>query len=414
MILVALLPLQTVFVRVEIAWKAWLFLLIAVVALELWETRGRPWSRPALLGLGVFLVATLASLPIPGAGSSSWRLWLALVAGGLLLLVTGKEAVRIDDVLKVVFWSGAVMAFTAVVVGLVTNGVFGGEAVSAINEIPLVFRVNKPAYLNSGFIAITNWHQDPGYAALWTNVWLVLSVFAWTRGAVKPPGWVGPVVVGGLMAASVLTFARTGWLGLIVAVGAVLYTHWRAGRPQLLRAFRVLALGAVVGMGLLGLQIAVDPPGVGGDVLAALEFRTTHFGDLGAIDLGEPGVVDPNLVVPDDRLDVWGEYWRRFAASPIRGIGLGTGWAEPGLQEPHNLWLELLAETGVVGTIGFLVLLGALWRRGGGVATSVLAVVFVASLSQTVLFEPVLWFGLGLWLAAPGGPEGLVRGPAAA
>ena len=40
--LVALLPLHTVFVRVEVAWKPWLILLAAVAALDLWEERGIP------------------------------------------------------------------------------------------------------------------------------------------------------------------------------------------------------------------------------------------------------------------------------------------------------------------------------------------------------------------------------------
>jgi O-antigen ligase len=125
---------------------------------------------------------------------------------------------------------------------------------------------------------------------------------------------------------------------------------------------------------------------------------------LGQIDVGEEGVVDPGLVVDDNRLEVWAEYAGRFAESPLRGIGLGTGWSEPGLQEPHNILLELLAETGIVGATGFAVMLLALGRGGGATAGPALAVVAAASLTQTVLFEPVLWFTLGLWLAARTSP----------
>jgi hypothetical protein len=46
------------------------------------------------------------------------------------------------------------------------------------------------------------------------------------------------------------------------------------------------------------------------------------------------------------------------------------------------------------------VLITSLGRGGGWVAGSALAVVGAASLTQTVLFEPVLWFTLGLWLSA--------------
>jgi O-antigen ligase len=187
-----------------------------------------------------------------------------------------------------------------------------------------------------------------------------------------------------------------------VAVTALLVGHARLTRDHLQKAVSLLAGGLLVGGLMVGAQVAVDPEGVGGDVLTALEFRVTYLVVLGAIDIGEPGVVDPDRIVDDNRLEVWGEYWERFLSSPIRGIGLGTGWAQTGFQEPHNLWLQLLAETGVVGLIGFLVLVGSVTGRGRGpgpVAGSVLAVVGFAGLTQTVIFEPVLWFGLGLCLA---------------
>jgi O-antigen ligase len=89
----------------------------------------------------------------------------------------------------------------------------------------------------------------------------------------------------------------------------------------------------------------------------------------------------------------------------VRGIGLGTGWGQTGLQEPHNLALELLAETGIVGALGFMALLVSLRRGGGRTAGPALAVVAAAALTQTVLFEAVLWFGLGLWLAGSSAHE---------
>lgn len=397
--LVALLPLHTVFLRWEIAWKPWLILLIVVVLTDLWESRGRPWPTRAVIGVGVFLVAMLVSWPGPEAGARFWRLWLALAAGGLLLLSVGKHAKGLDDVLRVVFWSAAGVALTAMVVMLFTNGLFGEDAVSEINEIVLVERVNKPAYLSSGFVALTNWHQDPGYSALWTNVWLVLSGFAWLKGLINAPRWVGPLVLGGLVTATLFTYSRTGWVGLFLALTVLVVSHTKADRQELIRAGRLVLVAVLVAVGLVAVQIAIDPPGVGGDILTAADFRFAYIGELGAIDLGEEGVVDPDLVVPDNRVDVWNEYADRFLENPIRGIGLGTGWGESGLQEPHNMWLEILAETGIIGLFGFLFLLGSLGRRGGVVAGTVLVVIFVATMTQTVLFEPILWLGLGLWLA---------------
>ncbi len=398
--LVALLPLHTLFLRAEIAWKPWLILLAAVAALDLWEERRLPWPRRAALGVVIFLAAVLVSWPGSDAGATFWRLFLALAAGGLLMLVTGRHAGRIDEVLNVVFWSGAAMAVTGFVLAMVTNGVFGSASVDGINEVWLIDRVNKPAYLGSGFIALTNWHQDPGYSALWTNVWIALSLVGVGRGVVRAPRWAPPIVIGGLAVASLLTYARTGWIGLAVAVAGALILLWRDDRQVFDRGLRLVGGAALVAVVVLAFHVLTDPTDVGGDVDDALEFRWTYLFALGQIDVGEEGVVDPDLVVDDNRLEVWEEYWGRFVDNPIRGIGLGTGWGESGLQEPHNLALELLAETGIVGLLGFVAMVLFLGRGGGSTAGPSLAVVAFAALTQTVLFEPVLWFSLGLWLAA--------------
>jgi O-antigen ligase len=397
--LVALLPLHTVFVRVEIALKPWLVLVAAVAALDLSQERRWPWSRKVGIGTAVFLAAVLVSWPGPEAGGGFWRLFFALVAGCLLLLVTGKHGRSTEDLLTVVFWSGAAMAATAVVLAMLSNGVFGAGAIDAVNDFFLIDRVNKAAYLDSGFLALTNWHQDPGYSALWTNVWITLSIVGVGRGLVRAPRWAPPLVLGGLAAASALTYARTGWLGLGIAVGAGLFALWHEGRPALVKGLRAVGAGAVVAALILGFHVVTDPEGVGGDVAEALGFRWDNLLVLGDIQI--PGGADrPDLGADDNRLAVWAEYAERFAENPIRGIGLATGWNETGFQEPHNLVLELLGESGVVGFLGFVVLIVSLGRGGGWVAGPALVVVAAASLTQTVLFEPVLWFTLGLWLAS--------------
>ncbi len=405
--LVALLPLHTVFFRAEIAIKPWLLLLVVVAGLDLLSQEPR-WSKRALIGGLIFLLAVLASWPGPGAGTTFWRLFLALAAGVLLLLVVGRHGSPLDDLLKVVFWSGAGVAATAFVLALITNGALGQSVMEVVNDLPLVDRVNKPAYLGSGFVALTNWHQDPGYSALWTNVWLALGIVAWSRGAVKAPVWVPPLVFGGLGLASLLTFSRTGWGGLVIAVVAAIYVSWRGGAHSFRRGLIATIWGVVAGLALLGIQVLADPPGVGGDVATSLEFRLGYLFALGQIDVGEVGVTDPTLIVDDNRIDVWTEYWGRFAGEPWRGIGLGTGWGEVGLQEPHNLGVQLLAETGIVGLLGFLFLMLGLGRVVDPLPAAILLIVLLAGVAQTVLFEPVLWFALGLWLAGSGPYSGSV------
>jgi len=287
-------------------------------------------------------------------------------------------------------------------VALATNGTFGYWAVFGLNDLPLVFRVNRPAYLTSGFITVTNWHQDPGYAAAWTNLWMAFSVVAIGRGLGSKRFWLDASVIGALAVASVLTYSRTGWLGLLVAVITGVLAARRETRERGRRALRVAAGGFAMGVVLLAAVTALDRPGLGGNVLYSLNYRTNYLFDI----TGGADFVDPSLIVPDNRRDVWGYYFQRFTESPLRGIGLGTGWGTPGLQEPHNLMIELLGETGIIGLAGFLVLGATVARNGGGsVGGTALVLALLPSMTQTVLFEPTLWLAAGLWAA------GKVAGP---
>lgn len=405
--LVALLPLHTVYLYRWVAWKPWLVLMLVIVALDLISGRGLRWRRNGVVAVAVFGLAVLASWPGPGAPMNFWRLGLALGAGALLLQVVGSHATDLDRVLRVVFWSGAAMAVTGILLGLTTNGTFGPGAVDWFNGLPGVDRVNKSAYV-IGFVALTNWHQDPGYAALWTNVWFVLAGHAWLRGVVRAPRWVGPVVLGGLATCTVLTLSRTGWFGLICGTVALVV----ATRKDAARTLRLVGTAAGVSIVLLGVLFAIDRPEVGNDMVRSVWFRIANIVVLGQIEVPEEEV-PPGGDPGDNRIDVWSEYWERFLESPVRGTGLGTGWAETDFQEPHNLWLQLIAETGIVGLLGFLAMIVILARGAGrprAVVGSAMAVVALASLAQTVLFEPVLWFLLGLWHARAG--EGDETAPA--
>ena len=57
------------------------------------------------------------------------------------MLVTGRHAGRLDVLLNVVFWSGAAMAITGLVLAMVTNGVFGAHAIDLVNDLTLLAMV---------------------------------------------------------------------------------------------------------------------------------------------------------------------------------------------------------------------------------------------------------------------------------
>lgn len=412
--MVALLPLHTFFLAAWISWKPYLVVVVILVA---WQTleglrRGSwPWHRPASIGLALMLLANLLSWPGSDYVSRFSRLLLALGVGGAVMLLTAR-CLRGQGMwrrtLQAIYWSGAAMVVTAITIELAATGALGDWALSAANEWPGVRQVTKAAYLDEGFVALTNWHQDPGYSAAWTNLWLALSIIAVVRGLGSRRLAIDATVLGGLGVAVLLTFSRTGWLGLGVAVVVTTVALLLEKEVSIRRLGRLLGLSALSGMILFGVLWLADPADVGGDIGDAVAFRLEQNLSLGPGPSGD-ATTDPGLDLVDYRGQVWPRYVDFFEEDPLFGAGLGVGWQTPGLQEPHNLTLQVLGETGLVGLVGFFAL-GAvvLWQGGGLVGSVALIVAFSASITQTVLFEPTWWFAAGLYLAG-GRRAGTVR-----
>ena len=403
--LVFLLPLHTVFVPAGISWKPYLLILITLVV---WDAvdgiRGRrwPWDFRASIAAGALLVATTIGWSgLPAARGA--RLWLALLAGTLLLLVVERSLREFDldrPILRAVVWSAVAMAATAAVLSFAIVGTFGADLIEAIDDVPGIDRVGKATYLTEGFVALTNWHQDPGYAAAWMNLWAALVIATWARGWAFSRWWLNATVVGGLGAGTFMTMSRTGWLGFVVAVGAAaLFVHFRDRIPWP-GVLRLIGAAFAVGVLLVAAFWVADRPGVGTDLAEAVEYRLSQGASLGApID----GFVEEGIGLQDTRSVVWPRYVDAYQTHPISGIGLGVGWATPGMQEPHNLGLQLLGETGLLGLFAFAAVAYVVVRWGGGTIGAVaLVVVASTAMTQTVLFEPTLWFSGALYLGKAG------------
>lgn len=406
LLLVGVLPLHTLFVTGWIAWKPFLVLLVLVGATDVvagLRARSWPWQRAASLGLVVLLLAALASIPEWPVPARFLKLWLALGVGGLLMLVTARSLARpgmLARVGKTIGWSGLLMAASALVFSIWIVG--SPDRIETINRIPGVFRVAKPAYLEQGFLALTNWHQDPGYAAAWMNLWGSLWLLLGLTGRATGHAWLDSLGPGVLMVGSVMTASRTGLLSLVVdltvvAVVGVRQVGWKA----VARRLGTLTVAGVLAFGLIGLA---DRQGVGGDLDREFGFRWANLFNLGRVAPTEDGVGtgDPN----DNRLQVWSDYFTQFREHPLRGIGLGTGWTTLP-QEPHNLGIEVLSEMGLLGALGLIGLAWVVLRTGSGpVGGTALFVSLLPGLTQTVLFEPTWWFAAGLFL---GGSQLLSR-----
>jgi O-antigen ligase len=76
------------------------------------------------------------------------------------------------------------------------------------------------------------------------------------------------------------------------------------------------------------------------------------------------------------RLLLWDTAWNLFVHSPIIGVGWGNfteiygsylssfSWIPPGVFEVHNIYLQFLAETGLVGFTVFFLFIFRAWRQG--------------------------------------------------
>lgn len=402
---VGLLPLHTVFADAWIAWKPYLVLVVVVVALDLVATGGRwPYDVSLSVGAAGLVVSLAVGVVWTDDVERFLRLLMALGVGVAVLLVTERE-VRTGGgplVARSVVWSAAAMALTATAFSFVIVGGFGAGAIDAINDLPGVYRVGKAAYLDEGFVALTNWHQDPGYAAAWMNLWAVVVAALSVRNAATRRWWLDGMIIGGLGFGTLLTMSRSGWLGWVVGFGvfaAVMIFGGGVPARTVLRLGGVAALTAVL---LLGAAWLVDRDGVGGDLDDQFAFRLEQNASLGTIDVpdNEAGPYDDPA---DIRANTWPFYWDAFTAQPIFGIGLGSGWAAPGIQEPHNLGLQLLGESGVVGALGFLLMMAVVLRRRSTMTgVAILVVALVPALFQTLLFEPSWWFAAGLYATAFG------------
>jgi O-antigen ligase len=177
------------------------------------------------------------------------------------------------------------------------------------------------------------------------------------------------VILTGLL----VSWSRGGWLGAAVGLVVVLLVYNR-------RAAKGAAL--LVGLGVLALLVAalagaINPAWAPAVITARVQGGASFAGagNFGFGLLDQP-VTDENFAVLE-RLAHWLAALRMFSAAPWLGVGPGNYsltypavrlplWVEP-LGHAHNIYLNVLAETGLIGLGAFLLLWGSavvwVWRR---------------------------------------------------
>jgi putative inorganic carbon (HCO3(-)) transporter len=210
-----------------------------------------------------------------------------------------------------------------------------------------------------------------------------------------------------MLAALIMTWSRGAWLGfgaavVVMAVAVVV----RSGRGAVLGA----VFGLLAAYVLLAGGLARVPPAI-----------TQRFGDfvpyLGVLDVRGMEITDANFAVLE-RVAHWQAAWRMWTDYPWLGVGIGnyepaySRYALPfwpqALGHAHNYYLNIAAETGVIGLLSYLLLWGAalvlawraVWRASGwywGVSLGVLGV--LVHLSVHNFFDSLFVHGMYLHVA---------------
>ncbi|MBS2030631.1 MAG: O-antigen ligase family protein [Deltaproteobacteria bacterium] len=306
-------------------------------------------ARPILAPLAFYFAAALLGmalfLEVGGAAKSiGYLAWAAFDAVALVtvILEATPDTKGLQSVLR--WW----------IAGAILNATFGlAQLAMGVAHMTVPLADQKLGE----FPRINGFNYEPAYFALYLESVAAVLIGRWLSDRRKRADAILGVA---LLVPAALSMSRSGWLGLIVItlVSSCWLTAGLRGRELVIGSMgiaTVLCLGLIV---LPGRFLARAP------VMAAA-----------ALNPHEQSSSSP-------RLGMMGQAVEVFRASPVLGVGLGgyAGFigAHPELEVLHlpkteatrivttNLWLEILAETGLVGLFGVLWLvlatLRALWR----------------------------------------------------
>ncbi len=365
--------------------------LIAILGLAAWTLVSLAWTESAertfaefarIVGyLGVVILIWL------GVGRSTWRLVAAglLTAGVLVCFLTMLSR----------FWP-ALFPSDTVAINLKTTRInypFGyWNAVGSWSAMTITLCLAYAAHARSGIV------RGLALAAVpMCSIGLYLALSRAGFGGVL----IGIIVLLVLAEWRWLTFIQT----LLAAVGSLVVILALQGHRELVEGTGsggawsvalvltlvggVLAAFAAVGRSKrFGQRLKMHPISgrrfsiaVVSVAVVAIAFLVAAWGGSAYDEFtgGDTGAIATNdetrlLQLNGNRNNLWASAWRAFEANPIGGIGAGTfefWWSRDGtngefVRDVHNIYLEALAEQGVVGLVlllaVFLGLLLAAWR----------------------------------------------------
>ena len=390
-------------------------------------------AAPLLVPFLLFIGAVLLSLPNAVAMPSGLKelvKWGEIVAAYVLVLAFADEAGRRRRVYLVAL-AGAVLLATTL------------EGLSGVAQS--VLRLGPPSYAILGgrlwraFGDMGQPNPFGGYINL-TLLPVLSGLLGWVLVGTRPAlarrataqgflnlrevGWVSLPLLGAgvvLGLALVLSWSRGAWVGaaagaLVVVLGWLVLTLSRPPADQV-AATRQRAVVVVWVVGLAGLLLLfasatnLVPASVQGRLGSVAEY-------FGGFDVLNVEVTDDNFAVVE-RVAHWYAAAGMWADYFWTGVGAGNyaavypayrvpRWTDP-LGHAHNVYLNLGAETGLIGLLAYLALLFAAVRRAlqvalrrrdvarRGLALGVLGVLVALSVHQ--LFDVLYVHSMGVHLA---------------
>jgi putative inorganic carbon (HCO3(-)) transporter len=352
--------------------------------------------------------------------SLTWPLLLFLGALFLSLLGTSSLQHSVKEIIKWVEALGLYVLVANVIDARWTKALvfvlLGAGALAALHGIyQFLFQVGPEGFVLFGrFMRAYGTFEQPnpyaGYLGLTLPLAVGLIVAGVWRVGGRVKGWwlVWAIGCGAMMlAAMVMSWSRGAWLGLGAAVVAMaIAVVVRRGRAAVLgTVFVILIIYTLLAGGL-----ALVPPSI-----------VQRFSDfmpyLGVMDVRGMEITDANFAVLE-RMAHWQAALAMWTEHPWLGVGIGNYepvypryalplWPLP-LGHAHNYYLNIAAETGIVGLSAYLflwlvALVGAwratrrAWGWYWGVAVGVLGV--LVHLSVHNLFDNLFVHSMYLQLA---------------
>ncbi|MEZ4868540.1 MAG: O-antigen ligase family protein [Caldilineaceae bacterium] len=265
---------------------------------------------------------------------------------------------------------------------LVTALLAGGVTQALLGIYQFIFRIGPEWFIVLGrFMRASGSFRQPnpyaGYLGLCLPVAASLALWAgqelWHKAkpARQSGHWLWALIYGGATGVISLgllaSWSRGGWLGAALGLAVVVILSMRRAA-----VFSAFAAVLIAGGLLLG---SAMPQWIPAPLTARLQDLPAYFG-LSDV-LSQP-VTDENFAVLE-RVAHWAAALRMWDQAPWFGVGPGNYavvypevrlplWEEP-LGHAHNIYLNLLAESGLFGLAAFLlfwaVTIGWLWRQIG-------------------------------------------------